>query len=62
MCRYDLKKADMHSWLCLAVVHIPQGGVTSVALRCVSLSSVLLPGGGGCTTGMASMQHEGLET
>lgn len=39
VCRYDMKKADMHSWLCLAVVHIPQGGVTSVALRCVSLSS-----------------------
>ena len=39
VCRYDMKKADMHSWLCLAVVHIPKGGVTLVALRCVSLSS-----------------------
>ena len=29
---------------------------------CLAVIRVLLPGGGGCTTGMASMQHEGLET
>lgn len=41
-CRFDMEKTEVLSCLCLwPVVHIPQGGVTSVALRCVWLSPEL---------------------